>query len=91
MSSSIRAPSIGLIFLFRETSVSTARSVVAMTSPCAGWLAICSRPNRPITSTTSISSGCGTGKREYVVSASTTCSASWPAARAFHKARGVMR
>ena len=66
VSSSMRAPSIGLIFLFREHLVSTARSVVDITRPCAGSLANCSRPNRPIMSTTSISSGCGTGKREYV-------------------------
>src|SRR5436190_6889452 len=39
----------------------------------------------------STSSAWGTGKREYFNSASTTCSASWPAARAFHKARLVMR
>jgi hypothetical protein len=87
----MRVPSIGLIFLFRRTSSSTARSVVVITRPCAGWLWICSLPNRPIVSTMSMSNGCGTGKREYLVRASTTCSASCPAARAFHSASGVTR
>src|SRR5918997_6411437 len=42
-------------------------------------------------STTSTSSGCGTAYREKRTKASTTCSASCPAARAFHSASGVTR
>ena len=59
--------------------------------PCTGLLTSCKRPYLAIVSTMSTSSGCGTANREYDTSASTTCSASCPAARAFHKARGVMR
>ena len=61
VSSSRRSPSIGAIFLCRSTSSSTARSMVCITRPCAGWFVSCSRPKRPIVSTMSISSGCGTG------------------------------
>ena len=39
----------------------------------------------------SVSSAWGTGKREWVMRVWTTVSASSPAARAFHRASGVIR
>ena len=42
-------------------------------------------------SATSTSSACGTGNRLYEIRVSTTCSASYPAALAFHSPRFVIR
>jgi hypothetical protein len=49
------------------------------------------RPYRSMVSATSTSNACGTGYREYRSNASTTDSASCPAARAFHSPSGVSR
>src|SRR4029453_6141943 len=57
----------------------------------AGSLTSCSRPYRSMVSATSTSNACGTGYREYRSNASTTDSASCPAARAFHSPSGVNR
>lgn len=91
VSGSIRAPTSGWIFFERRISSSTGRSVEVRTRPCAGCLVRVSRPYRSIVSAMSTSRACGTGYREYSTSASTTCSASWPAARAFHRPSGVSR
>ena len=87
----MRAPSIGAIRLLRMISSSTARSSARSVSPWAGSLTSCSRPKRSIVSAMSTSSACGTANLLKFINASTTCSASWPAARAFHSASGVIR
>ena len=91
VSSSMRLPSIPWIRLARSTSSSTGRSLEPSTSPCTGCFSRRSRPYLAIVSATSTSSACGTAYRLNFSSVSTTCSASCPAARAFHSPSGVSR